>query len=143
MGMAGSRTRNLIRVLTGVALIAALAAAVFMPQPEVLPAVAVRQAAFYRLELALLVFYGCLLLVTPAFSGLVRGHFPVEISTRGARFVEEADQSTELHEERIASLKRLSDDLGERLKIAEVEIKRLKEAPADDKTQPTIGSRDD
>jgi len=87
-----------------------------------------------------LVFYGCLLLVTPAFSGLVRGHFPVEISTRGARFVEEADQSTELHEERIASLKRLFDDLSERLEIAEVEINRLKAAPEGDNAQPKVGS---
>jgi hypothetical protein len=138
--MPGSRARNLIRFLTGAALAAALIAAASMPIPEVLPAVAIRQEPLYRLELALLVFYGWMLLVTPAFSGLVRGHLPVEISTRGAKFVEEADHSTRLHEEEMTALNRLTVDLSERLEIAEVEIKRLKEMPEGDNAQPEVGS---
>jgi len=111
-----------------------------IPIPEPLPAIAIRQVTLYRLEVALLVFYSWLLLVTPAFSGLVRGRLPVEISTRGARFVEEADQSTKLNEEKIAGLKRLTIGHSERLEIAEVEIKRLKGAAEGDNAQPKVGS---
>jgi hypothetical protein len=141
--MTGRRTRNLIRALTGAALAVALIATASMPVPEVLPAVAIRQETLYRLEVALLVFYGWMLLITPAFSGLVRGHLPVEISTRGAKFVEEADHSTRLNEEKISGLNRLTIDLSERLEIAEVEIKRMKEAPESDNSQPKVGSRND
>ena len=49
-----------------------------------LPAVAFEQVGLYRLEVGLLAFYGGLLLITPAFSGLVRGRLPIEISARGA-----------------------------------------------------------
>ncbi len=126
--MTGRRTRSLIRVLTGAALTVALAAAFLIPIPEELPAVAIRQAILYRLEAALLVFYGCLLLITPAFSGLLRGRLPVEISTRGAKFAEEADQSAKSSGKRIEKLRGLIDDLTDRQDKADIQIKQLKEA---------------
>jgi hypothetical protein len=114
--------RNFIRVLIGVALCIALAAAGLARPPAVLPAVAFGQASLYRLEIALLVFYGSLLLVTPTFSGLARGRLPTEISTRGAKFAENADQLVESDEATTrkleGKLKRLSDDMAEvRLEI--------------------------
>jgi len=39
-----------------------------------------------------------LLLITPTFSALLNGRLPIEISTRGAKFAEDAGQSTELRE---------------------------------------------
>lgn len=103
--MPGRRTRNLIRAFVGTALCAALIAGTATPIPQDLPAIAFQQAGLYRLEVALLVFYGSLLLITPAFSGLIRGRLPIEISTRGAKFAEEADQSDELVEAAIQELK--------------------------------------
>lgn len=84
------------------------------------------QTGLYRLEVALLVFYGFLLLVTPAFSGLGRGRLPTEISTRGAKFAEEADQSAGLNAVAIKRLERRTSDLGEELTEAKTEIDELR-----------------
>ena len=86
-----------------------------------------RQAGLYRLEVALLVFYGSLLLITPAFSGLIRGRLPIEISTRGARFAEEADQSAESNEAAIRKLEQIASSLTDDLTEAKAEIEELKE----------------
>jgi hypothetical protein len=120
-------TQTLIRVLIGTALCAALVTSVVVPVPEDLPAVALRQAGLYRLEVALLVFYGALLLITPAFSGVIRGRLPIEISTRGARFAEEADQSTEANEAAIQELDQIASSLTDDLTEAKAEIEELKE----------------
>lgn len=109
--------------------------------PEVLPAVALQQGVLYRLEVGLLIFYGWLLFVTPAFSGLIGGRLPIEVSTRGARFAEEADQSTRLHEKTTEDLEALIANLAERQRIADIEITRLKKATDRDNPQPPIGSR--
>jgi hypothetical protein len=138
--MTGRRTRNLIRFLTGTALTVALATALIIPIPETLPAIAIRQTILYQLEVALLVFYSWLLLITPAFSGLIRGQLPVEISTRGAKFAEEADQSTNSNEDKIGELRGLIDNLIDRQDEADITIKQLQEAPARDNAQPAIGS---
>jgi hypothetical protein len=106
--MAERHTRNLIRVFIGAALGSAIVASAAVPVPDHLPAVAFGQTSLYRLQVALLVFYGGLLLITPAISGLVMGRLPIEISTRGARFAEEADQSDELVE---ATIRELSSDI--------------------------------
>lgn len=138
--MPGRHTRNLIRALTGTALCTALVACAVVPVPEELPAVAFRQAGFYRLEVALLVFYGGLLLITPAFSGLFRGRLPIEISTRGAKFAEETDQTEALNGEKIEELKRTTDALAEDLTTMELEIERLVMGRSDS-TQPAVGSK--
>jgi|SRR6476659_4892693 len=138
MGMPAQRA--LVRILVAVALSAAVVACFIAPVPATLPAIALQQPGLYRLEIALFVFYGSLLLVTPAFSGLVRGRLPVEISTRGAKFAEEAGHSALLNEERIKDLKRVTDELAEGLRVANLEIKRLKREPNRDSTEPPVGS---
>jgi hypothetical protein len=138
--MAGWHTRNLIRVLTGTALCMALATCFGAPVPENLPAVAVGQPGLYRLEVALLAFYSALLLITPAFSGVIHGRLPIEISTRGARFAEEADQSTKWSEKKIEDLEATAEGFTEGLRTIQLEIQEIKEAAHRDKTLPTVGS---
>jgi hypothetical protein len=104
-----------------------------------LPAVALEQVVLYRLEVALMVFYGGLLLITPAFSGLIDGRLPIEISARGARFAERADRSVDSTEWALRDLEQATADLGEALSRATSEIKLLKRA-ADDKRQPSVPS---
>jgi hypothetical protein len=87
--------RTLVRVLVGAALSLALAACTALPLPQDLPAIALGQGGLYRLEVALAIFYGFLLLLTPAYSGLASGRLPIEISTRGAKFAAEADEGVE------------------------------------------------
>ncbi len=60
------------------------------------PAVALKNEELFHIEAALLVFYGGLLLLTPAFAGVFRGRLPSEISARGAKFEEVAGQSDEI-----------------------------------------------
>ncbi|HEY6730934.1 MAG TPA: hypothetical protein VI039_07910 [Solirubrobacterales bacterium] len=131
--------RTLVRILLSIAICVALFIAALAPD-HVLPAVAFGQSILYRLEVALLVFYGILLLVTPAFLGLTRGRLPTEISTRGAKFAEETNRSTTLNEAKIEALKHATDDLIEGLRAANFEIERLKQMPADDNTQRELDS---
>lgn len=126
-----SRLRNLVRALVGTALCVALAASTALPVPENLPAIALEQAALYRLELALGVFYGCLLLATPAYSGLAMGRLPIEISTRGAKFATEADQADKRDETTIKKLEREITELTVGLYEANVDIDRLGKSPGD------------
>lgn len=125
--------RALVRILVGAALALAIWACTWVPVPQDpqggpdLPALAFGQAGLYRLEVALLVFYGGLLLITPAFAGLARGRLPIEISTRGAKFVNEVGQSTEADEDATKVVERRVDDLAEELAEIWVEIDQLKE----------------
>jgi hypothetical protein len=129
--MAGQIERTVVRMLVGAALCVTLLVSAFLPIPvdtagdPVLPAVAFGQASLYRLEIALLIFYAILLLATPAFSGLVRGRLPIEISVRGARFEEKADRSVEQVEAEIEALKQRTKNLADRLTMATIEIDRL------------------
>lgn len=129
------RLRNLVRALVATALCVALAACAALPVPEDLPAIALEQAALYRLELALGVFYGCLLLATPAYSGLAMGRLPIEISTRGAKFASEAEHTVERDE---ATIRRLERDIAE-LKVGlseaqtEIDLKKAQETKRDEK----------
>jgi hypothetical protein len=123
--MPGRRSRQFIRFLVAAALSLALLTSILAPTPEDLPTVAFGQAGLYRLEVALLTFYGSLLLVTPAFSGLAWGRLPVEISTRGARFAEEADQSAERNKATIEKLERDVRDLAHELSEAKLELRRI------------------
>lgn len=111
----------------GAAFCAALLIAGLAPD-RMMPAVAFGQPILYRLEVALLVFYGVLLLVTPAFLGLTRGRLPIEISTRGAKFAEGADQSSNRNEADIRRLRAAVGNLDEALTTANAEIKGLKTA---------------
>lgn len=138
--------RGLIRILVALAVTIAVLASLLLPVPRdekgdpALPAVALEQSGLYRLEMALLVFYGELLLVTPAFSGLIWGRLPTEISMRGAKFPEGADQPVATNRATIKELEQATWRLTERLDIANLEIKRLKEMPRRDNTQPEVES---
>jgi hypothetical protein len=124
--MLGLRTRILVRLLIALGLITAFLASATASIPEDLPALAFQQPHLYRLEIALVVFYSCLLIITPALSGLAWGRLPTEISTRGAKFAEKADRSAGLDEAEIkkpeVGLKKLADGLGE----VRIEIHHLK-----------------
>jgi hypothetical protein len=87
-----------------------------------------------------MVFYGWLLLVTPAFSGLIRGHLPIEISTRGAKFAEEDGRSAELNGAAIRKLEGTVADLAEALADTQIETERLSETVESDSTQPGVDS---
>lgn len=80
-----------------------------------------------------MVFYGGLLLITPAYSGLVEGRLPIEISARGARFAERADHSAESTESALQALEQTTADLGEKWGEVTTEIKLLKQGFDDNK----------
>ena len=84
-----------------------------------------------------MVFYGGLLLITPAFSGLVEGRLPIEISARGARFAERADHSAESTAEALQTLEHTTAALSEELSDATLEIALLKPT-IDDKKKPAV-----
>jgi hypothetical protein len=137
--------RASIRTLVALTACAAFAAFAWVPIPEdatahpALPAVALEQPGLYRLEIALMVFYGGLLLITPAFSGLIEGRLPIEISARGARFAERADQNVASAEGALAALEQTTADLGDALGRVTSEVDLLKSA-ADDKRKPAVPS---
>src|SRR5829696_4152862 len=145
--MARRPERALIRTLVAAALCLAISSCVLAPVPQdakgdsALPAVALAQVGLYRLEVALLIFYGWLLLVTPAFSGLIRARLPIEISTRGAKFAEEADQSAERDEAAIKKLEGATSALTEGLVTAHIRIEQLERASKSDSTQPAVDSK--
>lgn len=126
--------RLIVRAFVTLALGLALVAFVVVPIPlgddgnPDLPSAAFGQVGLYRLEISLLVFYGGLLLITPAFSGLIRGRLPTEISVRGAKFAEEADESADRNEADMERLEASINSLYEALSTANVEIKTLKTA---------------
>ncbi|HSS42151.1 MAG TPA: hypothetical protein VLK37_06305 [Solirubrobacterales bacterium] len=97
--------------------------------------------ALYRLEITLLIFYGALLLVTPAVSGLIRGRLPIEISVRGARFAEDAEQSADMTQAAIARLEHAADLYRNELATVHLKIERLKSETKRDTTQPKVNSR--
>jgi hypothetical protein len=124
-------TRSFIRVLIGVALCIALAAAALARPPAELPAVAFGQVGLYRLEIALFAYYGSLLLVTPTFSGLAWGRLPTEISTRGANFAEDAGQLVESDEATSRKLEGELKELGDEMTEVRLEISYLRAAGDD------------
>ena len=133
--------RMLIRFLVGAALSVALMACAVLPVPDDPPAVALEQAGLYRLEVALVAFYGLLLLATPAYSGLVAGRLPIEISTRGARFAEGADESAHKTKAAIEGLEDAADRYENELAAVHLKIERLELEGRRDITQPKVGSK--
>jgi hypothetical protein len=106
-----------------------------------LPAAAFEQTALYRMEVALLVFYGDLLLITPALIGLHRGRLPIEISTQGAKFAEGSERWTELDEGAVMELETTTNDLVQGLAEANRNIDRLGEVAGRDSTQREVDDR--
>jgi len=133
--------RLLVRILVTAALCLALLAFALAPAPVNLPPSAFEQTSLYRLEMSLLVFYGVLLLVTPALAGLIRGRLPTEISTRGAKFADETDRSAERNDAEIKRLQETANDLAEDLATTRLEFAQLKKGPDSDSSQPPVGSK--
>jgi hypothetical protein len=124
---AGSPERTGIRLAVITLITLAILAAVTLDPPERtvrgqtqqdLPDVALGKEELYRLEVALLVFYGGLVLLTPFVYGAIRGRVPLEVSARGAKFADEADES-------IKETQKLAGGLKERLTKVEGDIARL------------------
>jgi len=138
--------RLFIRLLVGATLGLTLVAYMRAPVPvdthgdPALPAPALEQVTLYRLEIALVAFYGCLLLATPAFSGLLRGRLPIEISTRGAKFAAKADEAAVEVAMSVGALEREVRQLMDKSEEARIEIQSLKELVGRDSTQPEVGS---
>jgi hypothetical protein len=118
----------MIRVAVAAIVLVAIvvASAIGIPTQEVkgvevadLPSIALGQESIYRLEIFLLVFYGGLLVVTPAYRGLVGGKLPIEISARGAKFAGEAADSIE-------ETQKLVDELQEGLKAIQASNARAR-----------------
>jgi hypothetical protein len=59
---------------------------------------------------------------------------PIEISTRGAKFADEADESTVLTQAFIEETERTADTLAEGLAAAKFDIERLEDTPKRDNT---------
>jgi len=139
--------RLVVRILLGGALCASLLVFFLVPTPEDargnldLPSAAFGQTGIYKLELSLLVFYGSLLLITPAFAGLTRGRLPTEVSTRGAKFAEEVDQPGKLAEAKSEELERVTRTLSEGLAEADLKIEQLREIAVRDSRQPEVDSK--
>jgi hypothetical protein len=132
--------RTLVRLLVGIALGLALTTSILLPLPEELPNIALGQTSLYRLEIALAAFYGCLLIVTPAYSGLEMGRLPVEISTRGARFAEGADHWAKLENEAVKQLEKRVSELSQALADAIHKAEQRREVVADDNRQRGLDS---
>jgi len=126
--------RLFIRIFVAAALCVALLASALVPVPAELPSPAFEQAGLYRLEIALMFFYGALLLVTPIFAGLVRGRLPIEISTRGAKFAAQADEDAAENEAAIKALEGTDRQLAQWLEEAQIEIALLKDGLERDST---------
>lgn len=138
--MASQTEQTLVRILIGAALLSAIVTAALAPA-SALPAVAFGQMWLYRLEVSLLAFYACLLLITPAFSGLIRGRLPIEISTRGAKFAEETKRYAALDEGTIRELEETIGDLSQAIANVQIEIGQLSEKVSSDKTQREVDSK--
>lgn len=89
----GREGSHLIRISVGILLLACIALALLVSMPRNLPSVALRQSLVYRGEIGLAAFYAGLLILLPAYRGLVNGRLPNSISPRGAEFAEQVGKS--------------------------------------------------
>ena len=119
--------RWIVRVLVGALFLAAglFAVQFSIKQHEHLPSVALNQPSIYRVEVGLAVVYGGLLLLTPLFFGLVQGKLPVEISHRGAKWQEAANDTIEKLTTSVQTLQQESTDLRAKLVEQELQIRGL------------------
>jgi hypothetical protein len=126
----GRAERNAIRILVAFVIAAAILTCLLVSRPDDLPGPTFNLVGLYRIEIALVVFYGGLLLLTPVFSGVVRGRLPIEISARGAKFAEEIRQErAEISDKAIASQQEETARLTRELVEARVEINKMQSAP--------------
>lgn len=103
-----TRDQRAISGLTTALFIVAIVLALAIGLPHVgtahseqvhLPAVALGSVVIYRLEIALAVLYGGLLLLVPLYRGAVRGDLPIEVSARGAKYEQVGATVSEIGEQ--------------------------------------------
>lgn len=70
----------------------------------------------------------------PAFSGLIRGRLPIEISIRGTKFADETGRSAKRDEAAIQAVEQRLDRINDRLTFLKIELDDLK-------GQVTVGDR--
>lgn len=99
-----------VRLATTALFLAAAAVAVISPAPHDLPAIALGQVPVYRVEVLLALIYGGLLVLTPLFHGL-GGRLPIEISHRGAKWPEPAEEAVVRLQAQVLHLKEERDML--------------------------------
>lgn len=124
--------RGLMICLLVVAIVLAIAVAVPTASgsggKSALPSVALGQVAIYRLEVFLVAFYGGLLILTPAYRGLVLGRLPIEISAKGAKFAEDAADSIEETQKLVGESQAAIRDLESSLARSRLNIDQLANA---------------
>jgi hypothetical protein len=126
----GWQERSVVRLIVACVIVATVLAFALVRAPENLPATALGQPPVYHLEVALLVFYGGFLLLTPAFWGLIRGRLPTEISSRGAKYTEvgeSADAALKATGQQSDLTLELSDRLTKELAVTKGQVKTLAE----------------
>lgn len=84
-----------------------------------LPATALEQPWLYQAEIGVTVFLGGLLILTPAFIGITQGRLPIEISTRGVKYGEEAAAADKVIQESVRKIEG-------RLDLVEPDLARTK-----------------
>ncbi|HSS32331.1 MAG TPA: hypothetical protein VLL27_03525 [Solirubrobacterales bacterium] len=120
--------RWVVRVLVGIVALGAILSVPLVPVPDKPPATALNEGTIYHLEVALLIFYGGLLLLTPAFWGLIRGRLPTEISSRGAKYPEEVGQSADVALKAVGEQANAAQEISDELVATRRQIKALAQA---------------
>jgi hypothetical protein len=126
-GARGATGSHAIRFLVGALLVACVALAVLVGVPTTgnLPSVALRQTIIYRSEIGLAAFYGGLLILLPAYRGIIDGRLPTAISPRGAEFATEVDKSLETTQRSVDDLQATTESLDGRMARARLNIDQL------------------
>ena len=93
-----------MRTYVAVAFVAATAATVALEVPDSLPAITFHTELVFVAERGLVLFYIALLAMLPLVRSVSRGEMPIEVSTRGARYQEEARESGTGVDEMITTL---------------------------------------
>ncbi len=101
--------RRVIQIGIPAAGIAAIVLGIVLPVPHSLPGPTLGSNELLWLERTLVFFYGFLLLFVPLLRAL-EGQLPIELSTRGARYVEASDDAVEALNARLDEAERLLDE---------------------------------
>jgi hypothetical protein len=138
--------RRAIRCLTAILVVVSMAAALQVGVPKKversgtsstgtrsgkvvndLPATAAGQTSLYRFEVGLAVFFAGLLVLTPAFVGVIRGRLPIEMSLRGWKFGEEAAATDKAMQASVRKIENRLDIVEPDLAQAKLRIKKIRE----------------
>jgi hypothetical protein len=116
--------RVAVRLVVPVLLLASTAGALMVSvhtEKSAIPSLAFGSHVVLAIQVALLFFYGSLLLLVPLARAVFDGNLPIELSLRGARWKEEvddlgdeiADRLTEVEQKALAADQELKQDIEE------------------------------